>query len=244
MASANPPPRNTPTIFNVSLSATLNWDGGANDLAEHAERVLLNPGLMNATWPHLLATLQADASYVTAFGAAYEAGLTQANVLDALASFERSLLTPNSRLDRHLRGERNALTAREQEGYRLFRSYGCATCHQGINVGGNMYQRFGVFSEMGAGAPGMPVDLGRYYVTGAPQDHQAFRVPSLRNVAVTSPYFHDGRDRTLEGAVERMARVQLGRTLSQEETRLIVQFLHSLTGEYRGRPVAAPRKAP
>jgi cytochrome c peroxidase len=231
---------NTPTIFNVGLNAALNWDGSATTLEAHAEMVLLNPNLMNTTWPELLAKLQADADYVTSFNTSYSAGLTPTNVLDALASFARSLLTPNSPFDRYLRGERQALSAPQQEGYRLFKSYGCATCHQGINIGGNMYQKFGVFAETGAGSPAGVVDLGRYYVTKAPRDRGVFRVPSLRNVAVTAPYFHDGRARTLADAVKTMARVQLGRTLRPEETEVLVQFLQTLTGEYQGRPVAAP----
>jgi cytochrome c peroxidase len=232
--------RNTPTIFNVVLNATLNWDGMANTLEAHAESVLLNPGLMNTTWPQLLAKLQADADYVTRFNTAYTGGLTPANVLDALAGFERSLLTPNARFDRYLRGELDALTASEQQGYRLFKSYGCVACHQGMNIGGNMYQKFGVFAAPGdMGSPAVGVDLGRYVVTNVPRDREVFRVPSLRNVAVTAPYFHDGRMSTLEGAVETMARVQLGRPITPEEIGLIVQFLQTLTGEYHGRPVGA-----
>jgi cytochrome c peroxidase len=232
-------PRNTPTIFNVGLNAAFNWDGIANTLEAHAEIVLLHPSLMNTTWPQLLAKLQADADYVTRFNAGYAGGLTPANVLDALASFERSLLTPNARFDRYLRGELHALTAPEQEGYRLFKSYGCVACHQGMNIGGNMYQKFGVFEETGGvGSPAALVDFGRYAVTKVPRDQSVFRVPSLRNVAVTAPYFHDGRAPTLEAAVETMARVQLGRIITPGEIGLIVQFLHTLTGEYHGRPVA------
>jgi cytochrome c peroxidase len=231
--------RNTPTIFNVGLNAAFNWDGIANTLEAHAEIDLLHPSLMHTTWPELLAKLQADADYVTRFNAAYAGGLTPANVLDALASFERSLLTPNARFDRYLRGERHALTVPEQQGYRLFKSYGCVACHQGMNIGGNMYQKFGIFAAPGdMGSPAAVVDLGRYFVTKVPRDREVFRVPSLRNVAVTTPYFHDGRSPTLEGAVETMARVQLGRTMTPEQIGLIVQFLHTLTGEYRGRPVA------
>jgi cytochrome c peroxidase len=231
-------PRNTPTIFNVGLNAAFNWNGIANTLEAHAEIVLLHPSLMHTTWPDLLAKLQADADYVTRFNTAYAEGLTPANMLDALASFERFLLTPNARFDRYLRGKRHALTAPEQQGYRLFKSYGCVACHQGINIGGNMYQKFGVFAAPGGvGSPAAVVDLGRYVVTKVPRDRGVFRVPSLRNVAVTAPYFHDGRAATLEWAVDTMAKVQLGRTIPPEEIGLIVQFLHTLTGEYHGRPV-------
>ena len=234
-------PRNTPTIFNVGLNVAFNWDGIAKTLEAHAEIVLLNPNLMRTTWPELLAKLQADADYVTRFNTTYAEGLTPANVLDALASFERSLLTPNARFDRYLRGEQHTLTAPEQQGYRLFKSYGCVACHQGMNIGGNMYQKFGIFAAPGGmDSPAAVVDLGRYVVTQVPRDREVFRVPSLRNVAMTAPYFHDGRAPTLEEAVDTMARVQLGRIIPPEEIALIVQFLHTLTGEYHGRPVATP----
>jgi cytochrome c peroxidase len=146
-ANGSLPLRNTPTIFNVGLNAAFNWDGITNTLEAQAEIVLLNPNLMNTTWPEILAKLQADADYVTRFNAAYTKGLTLANVMDALASFEQSLLTPNARFDRYLRGEQDALTEPEQQGYQLFKAYGCVACHQGINSGGNMYQKFSVFAE-------------------------------------------------------------------------------------------------
>jgi cytochrome c peroxidase len=232
--------RNTPTIFNAALNAALNWDGIANTLEAHAEIDLLHPSQMNTTWPELMVKLQADADYVTRFNTAYVGGLTPANVLDALASFERSLLTPNARFDRYLRGEQQALTAPEQQGYRLFKSYGCAACHQGMNIGGNMYQKFGIFAAPGGMDSDVAgIDFGRFFVTGVPRDREVFRVPSLRNVAATAPYFHDGHAPTLEAAVDTMARVQLGRTITPEEIGLIVQFLQTLTGEYHGRPVAA-----
>jgi cytochrome c peroxidase len=236
--------RNTPTVFNVALNSSLNWDGAANTLEAHAESVLLNPGVMNTTWPQLLAKLRADAGYVSAFGAAYQQRPDQANVLDALASFERSLITPDSRFDLYLRGERSALTATEQRGYGLFKGYGCVACHQGTNIGGNLFQKFGVFGDPVAhGRPDALFDSGRYRVTQVDRDRGVFRVPSLRNVAVTGPYFHDGRAATLEEAVETMATVQLGRRLSPEEIGLIVEFLRTLTGKYRGKllEAAAPQ---
>jgi cytochrome c peroxidase len=237
------PARNTPTIFNVGFNASFNWDGIAQTLEAQAEIVLLSPRLMNTTWPELLTKLRADADYVARFNNAYPEGLTRANVSDALATFERSLLTPNARFDRYLRGERHALTEAEQQGYGLFKSYGCVACHQGMNIGGNMYQKFGIFAAAsGAEIPGVPVDLGRYALTKVPRDRGVFRVPSLRNVAATSPYFHDGRAQKLEDAVRTMVKVQLGRTLTSEEIRLIIRFLNTLTGEYQGRPVGAAGK--
>jgi cytochrome c peroxidase len=233
--------RNTPTIFNVALNFSYNWDGGVRTLEAHATRVLRSPELMNITWPELLATLRAVPDYLVAFTALYPAGLTPVSVLDALVTYERSLLTPNARFDHYLRGQQQALTAAERHGYQLFKAYGCVACHQGMNVGGNMFQKFGLFQEaVPPPSPTVPIDLGRFLVTHVARDREVFRVPSLRNVAVTAPYFHDGRAPTLEAAVATMARVQLGRTLTPEEIAVIVQFLHTLTGEYRGRSLADP----
>jgi cytochrome c peroxidase len=238
-ADGTPLSRNAPTVFNVAFNFAFHWDGALPTLEAQAERVLLNPAVMNTTWPELLAKLRADPGYAATFKAIYADGLTAANVLDALATYERPLITPNARFDRYLRGEHQALTAEEQRGYQRFKSYGCVACHQGVNVGGNLFQKFGIFPAMvGQAPPGTEPDLGRFGVTGVARDRWVFRVPSLRNVALTAPYFHDGRTATLEAAVSIMARVQLGRTLSPEDTHAIVQFLHTLTGEYQGRSLA------
>lgn len=229
--------RNTPSLFNVGFNYFFNWDGVVTTLEAHTEKVMLNPNVMNAKWPQVIARLAGDADYVAAFARAYPDGLTPANVVDAVTSFERSLVTPNARFDRFLRGERTALNADEQQGYRLFNDLGCAACHQGINLGGNLFQKFGVF-----GTPSSEVDLadaGRYLVTGNPRDRGVFRVPSLRNVAATAPYFHDGRAADLETAVGTMAKYQLGKPLAARQRELLVKFLRSLTGEYRGQAVLA-----
>jgi cytochrome c peroxidase len=181
--------------------------------------------------------LRSDSGYVRAFSSSYKDGITRANVLNALTAFERSLVTPNCRFDRFQRGQLDALTQREIRGYQLFKRFGCITCHQGINIGGNLYQKFGVFEET---APGRNLDPGRIRMTKVPRDQGVFRVPSLRNVAVTAPYFHDGREPDLTKAVETMGKVQLGRALPGEQVGLIVEFLRTLTGEFRGAPLAAP----
>jgi cytochrome c peroxidase len=232
--------RNTPTVFNGRFNLYLNWDGAHESLTKHTEAVLLNSSLMNQTWPDLLAKLRAMPIYMLDFLAIYPDGVTRANVLDAIASFERSLVTPNARFDRYLRGQRDALSADELRGYQLFKFNGCVACHQGINIGGNMVQRFGVFAtpdDLHAADEGH--DDGRIHVTKDPLDQDVFRVPSLRNVAVTGPYFHDGRAATLEEAVSLMGRAQLGRNLSGQDIQLIVAFLKTLTGEYNGRSLAA-----
>ena len=227
------PLRNTPTIFNAALNGSLNWDGVTTRLDDHTNRVIT--GLMGLKWPELLSRLNDDPTYTRAFRTAYTEGLTQATVIDAVVSFERTLVTPDARFDRFLRGDDTALSAREQEGYRRFKSYGCATCHQGVNIGGNLYERFGVFAPVPT-MPGAEGDPGRLRITNVRRDEGVFRVPSLRNVAVTAPYFHDGRTPTLAEAVETMGRHQLGRMLDPLDTQLLVDFLETLTGEYQRPP--------
>lgn len=235
--------RNTPTLFNVSLNASFNWDGALPTLEAHADRLIASPDVMGSSWPGLLDRLRDDASYVSAFRAAYSRDITRDNLLDALGAFQRSLLTPNARFDRFLRGESQAITVEEEVGYGLFKSYGCIACHQGVNIGGNLFQKFGVFQDPNTTlGPNQEVDTGRYLITQVDRDRGVFRVPSLRNVALTGPYFHDGRMPDLAGAVSVMARVQLGRSLTKQENDAIVSFLHTLTGEFRGQPLTvAPR---
>ena len=230
--------RNTPTVFNVSLNSRFHWDGGFRTLEDEAEAAINDPTVMNSNWPDVLPKLQSSSDYVSAFNAAFPEGLTKANVLRALGDFQRSLITPNSRFDQYLRGSDDALSEDEKRGYDLFKSYGCAACHQGVNVGGNMFQRFGIFRSQNRRHE--DEDTGRFRVTGVERDRQVFRVPSLRNVALTAPYYHDGRVQTLETAVDLMATRQLGRPLHPDEIRLIVKFLHTLTGEYQGELLALP----
>ena len=235
---------NASTVFNAALNARLNWRGNFRTLTEQNEAVLLDPRLMNATWPELLGKLRADADYRAAFKALY-GGPEREHVLDALATFQRSLLTPDARFDRYLRGERDAITAEEARGYQLFKAYGCIACHQGVNVGGNLFQRFGVFYDpFAARGNAGAADLGRYTITGREDDRKVFRVPSLRNVAVTSPYFHDGSAASLAEAVDIMARSQLGRELPRDDIDLIIRFLRTLTGVYRGQSLTRSDSEP
>jgi cytochrome c peroxidase len=235
-ADGTPLARNTPSIFNVVFNFTYHWDGALPTLEAQAERVLLNPLVMRTTWPELLTKLRSDPSYVASFEAIYPDGVTPSSVLDAIAAYERSLITPNSRFDRFLRGEPEVLSPDEQRGYQLFKSYGCVACHNGLNVGGNLFQKFGIFPDVfDLTNPGAEADPGRFGVTGVARDLGVFRVPSLRNVALTAPYFHDGRAATLQDAVNTMARVQLGRRLGHDEVDAIVQFLHTLTGDHQRR---------
>jgi cytochrome c peroxidase len=194
--------------------------------------------LMATTWQELLPKLRADQAYEEAFNATYGGPPTPPLVLDALAAFQRSLTTPRAPFDRYLQGARDAISPDEERGYQLFKSIGCASCHQGVNVGGNLFQRFGIFHDPFPNRPPTKADLGRFALTAKTVDRFVFRVPSLRNVAVTAPYFHDGSAPTLHQAVREMSRVQLGKTLSSQEVGLIFQFLRTLTGEHGRRSTA------
>jgi cytochrome c peroxidase len=224
-------PINTPTVLNSGLNFRQFWNGRAATLEEQAAGPVHNPGEMGSNWQEVLGKLNKDAALVNQFRAIYPDGLQPKNIQDAIATFERSLITPG-RFDRYLNGESNAITSEEKQGYQLFKNYGCVACHQGQGVGGNMYQTFGVlgnyFKDKGKVTE---ADLGRFAVTKNEQDRHVFKVPSLRNVELTSPYFHDGSAKTLEEAIDVMFRYQLGRTAPAGDKALIVKFLKTLTGE-------------
>jgi cytochrome c peroxidase len=212
-------PFDTLTVFNAALNFRLNWEGNFRALDAQVESSLENPAHMRTSVDEVLGKLNADPGMVKQFRAAYGHPPDRKSFLDALVTFENSLLTPGSRFDRWLRGDVTALSAKELDGYELFKSLGCSSCHQGVNVGGNLFERQGVFRRLVAGKP------------------EIVRVPSLRNVATTAPYFHDGSTPTLNEAVRKMAAAQLDRTLSDQQIDSIVAFLQTLTGTYRGTPV-------
>jgi cytochrome c peroxidase len=226
---------NAPSVFNASLNFVQFWDGRAATLEEQAAGPVHNPLEMASDWATVIAKLQADEAFSSSFRRAYLDGINAANLADAIATFERTLLTGNSPFDRFLRGDAQALDSKARLGYQRFRDLGCASCHQGANIGGNMFQRFGIMedylSSVARRRPPTQADLGRFNVTGLEVDRQVFKVPSLRNVAETPPYFHDGSAATLEEAIAIMGRYQLGRNLSFEEIDSLAAFLKSLTGE-------------
>lgn len=226
-------PVNTPTVFNTSFNFKQFWDGRAGSLEEQVDGPLLGENEMAASWDKVLARLRSDPSYVEAFESIYPDGITIETTRDALVSFEMALVTPDSRFDRYLRGDRTAITPEEEAGYTLFKDIGCVTCHQGVNVGGNMFQTFGKMGDYFTDRGNVqPADYGRFNVTGLERDRFKFKVPGLRNVALTAPYFHDAQAATLDEAVQVMARYQLGYDLPGEETTQLVAFLNTLTGEY------------
>lgn len=212
-------PLNTTTVFNAALSFRLNWEGKFRDFETHTEASLAS-AKMGTSVDEVVERLRADPTLARQFGEAYGHGPDRASLLDAIATYERSLVTPGSRFDRWLGGAA-ALSTEERYGYRLFKSFGCISCHQGVNVGGNLLERHGIFQPLASREP------------------EILRVPSLRNVATTAPYFHDGSAPTLGDAVRRMGAAQLDRKLSDEQVEAIVSFLQTLTGTYRGVPVTA-----
>jgi cytochrome c peroxidase len=226
---------NAPSVFNVGLNFVQFWDGRAASLEEQVAGPVHNPLEMASNWAEVIDKLSKDDAYRNAFRRLYPQGMTGEAISDAVASFERTLLTPNSRFDRYLRGEASALNDLERTGYRRFLDSGCASCHQGANIGGNMYQRFGVMADPFKNRPRTAADLGRFNVTGREEDRYVFKVPSLRNVAVTAPYFHDGSTASLDEAVGSMGRNQLGRDLSGADVTAISAFLRTLTGEWQGQ---------
>jgi cytochrome c peroxidase len=229
---------NAPTVFNVGFNFSQFWDGRAETLEAQVDGPVESNVEMGSSWPEVIGKLREIPEYSRAFRRIYSDGIQSGNVRDSIAEFERSLATPNSRFDQYLRHEPNVFSDGERQGYILFSSLGCASCHQGANVGGNMYQKLGIMAPYFLDRGNLTrADRGRFNVTGDPQDMYMFKVPSLRNVALTAPYFHDGSAATLTAAVGAMAKYQLGRPLTGEETELIVAFLYTLTGEWNGHPL-------
>jgi len=217
-------PINAPTVYNAVFNFRQFWDGRAADLKEQAMGPVENPKEMGHNFNDLVNELQ-KTPYKMQFEAIYKDGITKENIADAIAEYEKTLITPNAPFDLYLRGDKDALTQEQKEGYELFKSKGCITCHHGINIGGNLYNKFGIFEDANTSA------LGRYNVTHKARDKYYFKVPSLRNIARTAPYFHDGRTYDLHQAVYSMAKFQLGRKITPEEVDKIVAFLKSLNGE-------------
>ena len=213
---------NCPTVLNAGFNFRQFWDGRAKDLKEQAKGPIVNPVEMGNSYEKAVEAIR-NSSYRTEFEAIYPDGVTIDNIADAIAEYEKGLITP-SPYDRYLEGDETALTPKQKEGLRLFRDKGCIVCHHGINLGGTMYSAFGVVRSSES------KDLGRYNVTKNPADRYAFKVPTLRNVEKTAPYFHDGRTYSLKEAVAIMASVQLGRAIEEDEIEKIVAFLKSLTG--------------
>jgi cytochrome c peroxidase len=232
---------NAPTVFNAALNHAQFWDGRALTLQDQAGGPPLNPVEMASTsWDQIIGKLRQDPTLTAQFTKAYPDGWSAANITDAIAEFERTLLTP-SRFDAYLRGDTHALNSLELEGYRLFKANHCATCHVGRNFGGQSFERMGRAADYFAdrGTAQTDADNGRAGVTRDPLDRHAFKTPTLRNVELTAPYFHDGSRTSLHDAVRDMAKYQVGKPLSEPAIDAIVAFLKTLTGRWQPvQPVA------
>ena len=223
---------NTPTVLNSGFNFVQFWDGRAATLEEQATGPIHNTAEMGSNWQEIISKLSNDGQFTRKFRKAYKNGLTSENIQDAIASYERALITPNSPFDKFLLGDESVIKDEAIEGYYLFKDYGCDSCHQGINIGGNMYQRLGVMDDYFKDRGNVTdEDYGRFNVTGHESDRYKFKVPSLRNVALTAPYFHDGTAATLPDAVKVMMHYQIGVIPEKKHVEFLVAFLESLTGE-------------
>lgn len=215
---------NSPTVYNSVFNFRQFWNGRSKDLKEQAKGPIENPIEMGHRFEDLIPILE-KTSYKEKFENIYEDGITEDNIAEAIAEFEKTLITPNSAFDRYLKGDKDAISKHQKEGYEIFKEKGCIACHHGINVGGNLYNKFGVMEDAKSKREGL------YEVTKKDHDRYYFKVPTLRNIEKTAPYLHDGRYDNLNDVVKFMAHYQLGRTISEEEVHRIVDFLYSLSGE-------------
>ncbi len=225
---------NAPTVFNATFNFVQFWDGRAIDLAAQAAGPPTNPVEMaHKSWSDIENILAADKEFAEAFTAVYTDGVTEANICNAIAEYEKTLITPNSAFDRYLKGDSYAMTAEQIVGYELFKQYSCATCHAGVNLGGLSYEHMGLHKDYFAnrGTELTEEDYGRGKQEDSIFFDHRFKTPGLRNVALTAPYFHDATQATLLDAVNAMVEYQTSEDITHEEAEQIVDFLNSLTGE-------------
>ena len=221
-------PINAPTVLNSSMNLAQFWDGRAKGLKEQAGGPIANPGEMAFTHKLAVDVLRSIPQYRGRFKQVFGADEISIDmVTDAIAAFEETLVTPDSRFDMWLKGDKNAISQNELEGYKLFKESGCASCHHGTAVGGTSFQKMGVLTPY---KTANKVE-GRKEVTGKETDRFVFKVPTLRNIELTYPYFHDGEVESLEEAVDIMGRIQLGKEFSNKDNAKIVAFLKTLTGK-------------
>ena len=236
-------PRHAQTVLNAAVQFVQHWRGDRTSVEDQAVKALTAPPAYgNPTFESAMAKLRAIPGYAPLFARAFpreDDPVTPENWGKAVGAYVRTLVSP-APFDAFLRGDDRALTASAQRGLRAFIQIGCATCHSGVGIGGSMYQKFGVTEDYWRATRTTVVDKGRFDVTKDPADLYVFKVASLRNVAMTPPYFHDGSVATLPDAVRIMARVQLGRTLTDGDVTDIVAFLESLTGSLPADYLTAP----
>lgn len=228
---------NAPTVYNSVFNVLQFWDGRAVDLADQAAGPPLNPVEMGSkNWEEIIAKFEQDEAFKQEFLSVFPE-ISKATLTEAIAEFEKTLITPNSAFDRYLKGEQNALNDAQKRGYDIFKSAKCDTCHTGTAMGGRSFEYLGLYDDYfkARGTPLTDADNGRFAHTKDPADKHKFKVPTLRNIALTAPYMHDAGAKDLKEAVQIMARFQSGKTLSEQETKDVVAFLEALTGEYQGK---------
>jgi cytochrome c peroxidase len=220
--------RNSPTVLNSTFSFRQFWDGRSSDLAQQVVGPIHNPIEMGSNFPEIISKLNQSAEFVSAFKQISSDGITADAIVQAIVTFEESLITPNSAIDQYIQGNEAALSAQQKKGYDKFIGFGCVSCHQGMNIGGNLYQRIGRISHVPAK---LLQDKGRFEITKNKNDEFVFKVPSLRNINRTAPYFHNGSVETLEEAVKIMASGQLGIDLSQQDVEDLLALFEAFNGE-------------
>lgn len=219
---------NSPTVLNTRYNFVQFWDGRSSDLKDQISGPIHNPIEMNSNFPEIIKKLESQPFYINQFAKVYKSGITEENIKDAIVEFEKSLTTPNSKFDKYLRGDENALSENEKTGYELFKSYGCISCHNGTNLGGNLYQKIGIISPYYKEETN---NLGRYNITKKDDDKFYFKVPTLRNIELTAPYLHDGSIKELNIVIRLMLKYQVGAIYEEKDIKYIEDFLKTLSGE-------------
>lgn len=217
---------NSPTVFNSKYNFVQFWDGRAKTLEEQVLIPLHNPNEMNSDIHKVVEKLKKSQEYKNLFQKVYSDTIKKEYIIDAIVEFEKALITPNSKFDRYLKGESTILSHIEKEGFKLFKSYGCISCHNGVNIGGNLFQKVGIVKQI----PDENKYLGRYNVTKNEEDKYFYKVPTLRNIELTAPYLHSGEIKTLREAVMFMMEYQIGVKPNNVDITYIMAFLRTLTG--------------
>lgn len=227
---------NTPTILNATYNFRQFWNGRVKTIPEAIDDHVSDKTIFNNDWKTIIERLKSDSAYSKTFDANFADGVTEENIEASLNTYVKTLITPNAPFDKYLEGDEKAISDEAKAGYQMFKDYGCISCHQGLNIGGNLFQKMGIYKDYFADRKFISqADLGLYNVTGEEDDKFVFKVPSLRNVARTAPYFHDGSAEDLKTAVQVMAEYQVGKPISNKDANSIIEFLNTLNGTLPGK---------
>ncbi len=219
---------NVPTILNSKYNFAQSWDGREKSLEKQMINPIHNPLEMGSSFPEIIKKLSKNSNYIKEFKSIYNSPITKENIINSIVEFEKALITPNSKFDKYLKGQKEILTKKEKIGYKLFQEYGCISCHNGRNIGGNLFQKVGIISDY---FPNENKHFGRYNLTKEEEDKFYFKVPTLRNIELTSPYLHDGSVKSLKEVIEVMLKYQIGAIYTKQDIEYIEEFLKTLTGE-------------